>query len=296
MAHITDQELIARSRSSARYVINHPQVAFVGLAAVLAWGVFGYVSMPQRKDPDIQVRQCMVVTPWPGVEAARVEQLITRKIERQVGLNARIDEIKSISRNGLSVVFGEVQEKGNFDVLKEFDDLKGKLDGIRDLPDGSGPIYFVKDFGDTAALMLTVASPRVGADEITWRAAEIRKAIEDVRRGLPGGRAAVVLAHPAGIDPELLRRPAEMLRLSWVGRKVGERIQILQGSGFIALDLATTRSEEDLRNELLHFAEENIRSDQVHPDLWVPIIVRDPAGSEKNSRLSRGERSTSARS
>ena len=60
----------------------------------------------------------------------------------------------------------EVQEKGHFDVLKEFDDLKGKLDGIRDLPDGSGPIYFVKDFGDTAALMLTVASPRVGADEI----------------------------------------------------------------------------------------------------------------------------------
>ena len=166
MAHITDQELIARSRSSARYVINHPQVAFVGLAAVLAWGVFGYMKMPQRKDPDIQVRQCMIVTPWPGVEAARVEQLITRKIERQVGLNARIDEIKSISRNGLSVVFGEVQEKGHFDVMKEFDDLKGKLDGIRDLPDGSGPIYFIKDFGDTAALMLTVASPRVGADEI----------------------------------------------------------------------------------------------------------------------------------
>jgi len=125
MAHITDQELIARSRSSARYVINHSQVAFVGLAAVLAWGVFGYVSMPQRKDPDIQVRQCMIVTPWPGIEAARVEQLITRKIERQVGLNARIDEIKSISRNGLSVVFAEVQEKGTFDVLKEFDDLKG---------------------------------------------------------------------------------------------------------------------------------------------------------------------------
>jgi multidrug efflux pump subunit AcrB len=109
MAHITDQELIARSRSSARYVINHAQVAFVGLAAVLAWGVFGYMKMPQRKDPDIQVRQCMIVTPWPGVEAARVEQLITRKIERQVGLNARIDEIKSISRNGLPV-FGEVQK------------------------------------------------------------------------------------------------------------------------------------------------------------------------------------------
>src|SRR5579883_1690416 len=124
MAHTSDQELIAHSRSSARYVINHAQVAFVGLIAVLAWGVFGYLKMPQRKDPDIQVRQCMVVTPWPGIEASRVEQLITKKIEHQVGLNARIDEIKSISRNGLSVVYAEVQEKGQFDVMKEFDDLK----------------------------------------------------------------------------------------------------------------------------------------------------------------------------
>ena len=210
--------------------------------------------MPQRKDPDIPVRQCMIVTPWPGVEAARVEQLITRKIERQVGLNARMDEIKSISRNGLSVVYGEVQEKGHFDVFKEFDDLKIKLDGIRDLPDGSGPIYFVKDFGDTAALMLTVASPA------GWHRRDRRRvrprfanAIEDARRGLPGGRAAVVLAHPAGMDPELLRAPAEMLRLSWGNRKVGEQIKILQGSGFIALDLSTTRSEQDLAQRTAAF-------------------------------------------
>ena len=43
---------------------------------------------------------------------------------------------------------------------KEFDDIKLKLDSVRDLPEGAGPISFVKDFGDTAALMLTVASPK----------------------------------------------------------------------------------------------------------------------------------------
>jgi multidrug efflux pump subunit AcrB len=277
MAHVTDQELIARSRSSARYVIDHPHVAFVGLAAVLAWGVFGYLKMPQRKDPDIQVRQCMVVTPWPGVEATRIEQLVTKKIERPVGLNARVDEIKSISRNGLSVVYAEVQEKGHFDVMKEFDDLKVKLDGIRDLPEGSGPIYFIKDFGDTAALMLTVASPRVGAAEVSSRAADIRRAIEDARRALGGDRAAIVLAHPVGMNPDSLRKAAEGLRSSWVARKVGEGIEIVQGPGFIALDLSTRQSDEEIKKELQHFAEENVRSDQVHPDFWMPIIVRNPA-------------------
>jgi len=281
MAHITDQELISRSRSSARYVINQPQIAFVGLAAVIVWGVFGYLKMPQRKDPDIQVRQSMIVTPWPGVEAARVEQLITKKIERQVGLNARIDEIKSISRNGLSVVYAEVQEKGNFDVMKEFDDLKGKLDSIQDLPEGSGPIYFIKDFGDTAALMLTVASPRVGADDIETRAHAIRRALEATRRDSPRDRVAVVLAHPVGVDPQSLRRAAEMLRLSWVNRNIAQGMEIIEGTGFIALDFSTDRSEEHVQRELRHFAEENIRGDQVHPDLWAPIIVRDPAETAK---------------
>jgi multidrug efflux pump subunit AcrB len=290
MAHITDQELIARSRSSARYVINHPQVAFVGLAAVLAWGVFGYMQMPQRKDPDIQVRQCMILTPWPGVEAARIEQLVTKKIERQVALNARVEEIKSISRNGLSVVYAEVQEKGSFDVLKEFDDLKVKLDSIQDLPDGAGPIYFIKDFGDTAALMLTVASPRASGVEIESRAESIRKAIENARRDQRGDRVAVVLSYPVGMEPESLQRAAESLRSSWVQRKVGEGIHILQGSGFVALDLSTTRPEEDLRAEIQHFAEENIRSDQLHPDLWWPIIVRDPAKTSELLAAVAGEK------
>ena len=161
--------------------------------------------------------------------------------------------------------------------MKEFDDLKGKLDGIQDLPEGSGPIYFIKDFGDTAALMLTVASPRVGADDIETRAHAIRRALEAARRDFPHDRAAVVLAHPAGMDPQSLRRAAEMLRLSWVNRNIAQGMEIIQGTGFIALDFSTNRSEEHLQTELRHFAEENIRGDQVHPDLWAPIIVRDPA-------------------
>ena len=37
------------------------------------------------------------------------------------------------------------------------------------LPQGAGPIKFNSDFGDTAALMLTVASPLEDASAITVR-------------------------------------------------------------------------------------------------------------------------------
>ena len=36
-------------------------------------------NMPQRKDPDIPVRQAMIIVPWQGTSAEQVEQLVTKK-------------------------------------------------------------------------------------------------------------------------------------------------------------------------------------------------------------------------
>ena len=65
---------------------------------------------------------------------------------------------------------------------KQFDDIKYRLDSIHDLPEGAGPILFFKDYGDTAALMLTVASPKVSGVESALRARDIAKAIQQVRQ------------------------------------------------------------------------------------------------------------------
>src|SRR5262249_42757567 len=97
---------------------------------------------------------------------------------------------------------------------KEFDDIKLKLDGLKDLPEGAGPINFVKDFGDTSALMLTVASPRVDKVEIDMRGRDIRNAIEQVRGGQKD-RFTLVVAGPRSIDNSVSRSLAETVRKSF---------------------------------------------------------------------------------
>src|SRR5262250_1312766 len=154
-----DIETAPSRNNVARFFVENRHVSWVLFAAVLGWGVWAYQVMPKRKDPNIPVRQVAVITPWPGQSAERVEQLVTRKIEEKIAQNIRVSEIKSISRSGLSVVYGEVDEQLATDTGKEFDDIKVKLDGLTDLPEGAGPIQFIKEFGETAALMLTVASP-----------------------------------------------------------------------------------------------------------------------------------------
>ena len=164
MAHKTDDELIRGTHNTSRFFVEQHQIAWVLLIATIAWGIFGFIKMPQRKDPEIPIRQAMVIVPWPGASAERVEQLVTKRVEQQVTQNAKVTEVRSYSRTGQSVVTFELDENHLKDAGKELDDVKGKLDAIGELPDGAGPVQFIKDFGDTATLMLTVASPATTFD------------------------------------------------------------------------------------------------------------------------------------
>src|SRR4026209_785330 len=184
----SEAERIAATHNPARFFTESRQVAWVLLIATMLWGIYGYVKMPQRKDPEIPIRQALAMCPWPGAGAEKIEQLVTRRMEEKIGENVKVDKIESNTRTGITAVYITLVE-GTRETGKEFDDIKLKLDSITDLPDGAGPIDFVKDFGDTAALMLTVASPKVDDADVAVRAQALRTEIESVRAAAtPGHR------------------------------------------------------------------------------------------------------------
>ena len=168
MQHKKDEDLIANTHNAARFFVQHRQISWVLLVATLVWGVYGYYRMPERKDPEIPIRVAVAMCSWPGVKAEKVEELVTRKIETRIAENEKVERVESTSRTGLSVVKVRLVESAKA-TGEIFDDINLKLAGIRDLPEGAGPIVFIKDFGDTATLMLAIASPRAGEVEIGLR-------------------------------------------------------------------------------------------------------------------------------
>ena len=115
-----------------------------------------------------------MITPWPGASAEKVEELVTRDIEKTVSSNSNVSRVESVSRTNVSEVTITLSDslKSTGQVL---DDIGERLAGITDLPQGAGPINYQRDFGDTATILLTVASPRADAAEIDFRAEEIRQ-------------------------------------------------------------------------------------------------------------------------
>ncbi|MBP6823285.1 MAG: efflux RND transporter permease subunit, partial [Acidobacteria bacterium] len=173
--------LITETRqNTAKFFTETRQVSWVLLIITLLWGTYAYFAMPKRKDPEVKVRKALAVCVWPGASAAEIEQQVTRKIEEKMAQNSRVETVESISRSNVSIVYLALDEQVK-DIGKELDDVRLKLDNIRDLPDGAGPIEFIKDFGDTVALMLTVASPKMNDVVIQAQAQAVERAIAQAR-------------------------------------------------------------------------------------------------------------------
>jgi len=273
-----------RGFNLARYFVQHRQVAWALLVVSLAAGVVGYQKMPKRKDPDIPVRQAMAVCPWPGVPADRVEELLTRKIEQAAAGNSKIEKIESTTRDGIAVVLIKLDDR-IADTVEQFADIGQRVTHIPDLPAGAGPVTWVSDFGDTATLMLTVASPKVPETELRIRGLALGKAIAQERASAPAGsRAALLFCFPANVATSVIERPMALFSAQVLQDGIAGAAAPLSAAGCTGFDLHTERNDAELRAYVDRFLRERLGNPDLHPDAWGPVIIRDPAQS--SDRLS----------
>jgi multidrug efflux pump subunit AcrB len=280
-----DGKRIASTRNLPRYFVETRSVSLVLLVGVLLWGVFSYLAMPKRKDPEVPVRAALALVAWPGASAEKIEDLITRKLETKIAENSKIDKIESNTRSGITVVTITLREEVS-DVDKELDDLQLKLASLNaELPSGASQVQFIKDFGDTTNLMLTVASPRVSGVELQLRArpiqAEIRKTRAAASSTAAGRRVSLIYAFPTTVDPKELRRAVRgMGEYAEQQGDVAQDVRYIEGDGFIGLDARSDANEEKIRELALEYVRERLRTSELHPDVWRAAVIFDPAETE----------------
>src|SRR5262249_20975003 len=144
-----------------------------------------------------------------------------------------------------------------------FSDINLKLSQLNaQLPYGAGPIQFNSNFGDTAALMLTVASPLATSTEIALRARSVSAKIEETRaaeaKNAPQPRVAIVSSFPMSVSPVLVRQTfAEIVKSA---AQVGafRDLHFFEAPGFVGVDVSTTFDDATLRDRSAKFTEDKI--------------------------------------
>ena len=87
-----------------------PRLAILTMMVILVGGIGAISSLGRQEDPTLIERYGFVLTTLPGADAERMEALVTQPIEAALMELPEVNEVKSVSRPGVSQVSLDIRE------------------------------------------------------------------------------------------------------------------------------------------------------------------------------------------
>ena len=84
--------------------LQHRLFVLIGLAGLVGLGLWALSNIPMDAFPDLTNNQVVVITEAPGMAPVEVEQLVTFPIEAAMMGLPRTEQVRSVSKLGLSIV------------------------------------------------------------------------------------------------------------------------------------------------------------------------------------------------
>ena len=194
------------------YSIRNKFIIGALVLALIGWGTYSLTQLPIDAVPDITNNQVQILTPSPSLATLEVEKFITTPIELKMQNLPKVEEIRSISRYGLSVITVVFKESMDTYLARQLvsEQLKEAQD---DIPEGLGTPELAPISTGLGEIYQYVVRAEEGYKEV-YSSMELRS-IQDwiIKRqlsGIPGVIEVNTLGghlkeYEVAIDPEQLR-------------------------------------------------------------------------------------------
>jgi len=164
----------------ARLCVRRPVFASVLIIALVVVGGVGYTSLGVDRFPRIDFPVVAVITRLPGAAPEEVETEVTDKIEESINTIAGIDDLQSVSAEGISQVFVTFVLEKNVDVAAQ--EVRDKVNRVlAELPrDIDQPIVEKLDPDATPVLSIALSGTRTLRETTEFADKVFRRQIESV--------------------------------------------------------------------------------------------------------------------
>lgn len=157
-----------------KFAIEKKRITLAIILVIIISGLVAYSSMSRDEYPSFTIRTAMIATYFPGASPERVEQLITDKLEKAIQAMPELDELRSESKPGASIIYVNIKES-YYKMRPIWDDLRRKVDAVRSqLPSNIYGPYVNDDFGDVYGILISISG-----DGFSY--AELKDAADDAR-------------------------------------------------------------------------------------------------------------------
>jgi multidrug efflux pump len=241
-----------KSFNLSDWSLAHPSLVAYFMIVLTLGGVLAYFNLGRSEDPDFTIKTMVVRTFWPGATAREVEQQVTDRIEKKLQELAYLDNVRSYSKPGESLVFIELRDFTPPKMVPElWYQVRKKITDIRqNLPAGvQGPFpndEFGDAFGNVFALTgqgYTLAELRRQADRIALqlrRVPDVAKVdligVQDERIWIEMSAAKLATL---GLDPRLIQQTLQaqnaMTAAGYVD-SASDRIRLRVSGSFDSVD------------------------------------------------------------
>ncbi|MDR2843355.1 MAG: efflux RND transporter permease subunit, partial [Candidatus Symbiothrix sp.] len=162
--------------------LNNRKLVNFLVIILIAGGLLAIRGMGKLEDPELIVKQALVVTVYPGASAHQVEMEVTDKLEKSIRTMKNIDHVESKSMNDLSMITVNLSTLvPNKEVDNMWTLLRRKVSDVQaDLPEGASVSIVKDDFGDVMGMFYALTSDGFSDRELGDYAALLKRNILEI--------------------------------------------------------------------------------------------------------------------
>ena len=217
----------------SRQFINNPIRVWLTILLLGVGGIFALLNIGRLEDPAFTIKTAVVITHYPGASAQQVEEEVTLPLENALQQLPYLDNVSSISSNGLSQITVNIASRYHSNELPQiWDELRRRVgDASRQFPPGVVTPFVNDDFGDVFGFFFAISGDEFSNPELVRYAEQLRRELILV----PGvGKVAIggAISQQVNIDISLTKMAARGITLNQLSALLS-RLNVVSSAGEI---------------------------------------------------------------
>ncbi|MBI5586365.1 MAG: efflux RND transporter permease subunit [Deltaproteobacteria bacterium] len=265
----------------AEICIRRPVFAAMLILALVVVGLAGYFRLGIDRFPSVDLPTVIVRTQWPGASTEEMETEISKRLEEVVNTIEGIDELRSISGPGNSVVIVTFSLKRNIDAATQ--DVRDRVAAVlKNLPNDVTPPQIAKSDNDAQPVLTVALSGDRALRELTELAEKVVKVRLERSTGVGEVQIVGGLNRAMNIWVEADRLEAYQLPITTVRDAIAQQNKDSAGGN------VTSGAREDMLRTLGKLSDAQAFDNLVIATInGAPVRVRDIGRAEDGTREQR---------
>lgn len=164
-----------------KWAFNNSKLVSFLVAVLILGGLYAYYDMSKLEDPELKVRQALVVGIYPGASAHQVELELVDPLEKAIRQTPNIYTVQSFCYADMCIMYVELLSNvPNEDIEQHWDIVRRKVVGVQSsLPSGVS-VTVKDDFGDVFGMFYAITGDGLSDKELSDYAEFIKREISKI--------------------------------------------------------------------------------------------------------------------